>query len=441
MSIEDERLQKFLGDGNCLIVEPSSAFSSSLQKCLKDMGIPLSRVQTSRKFEDAKRLIAEKKPKLLVTEYEIEQSFGLALIEMQEQYHGEMSRISAIVTKNNSDSAVAEAAEEQVDLYILKPFSVDTFKQKMNAAIHRKVSPSPYAQKVQAGKRFLEAKEFEGAIQEFFQAKPLQEKPTLACFYAGQTFHAQGNKAAALAEFQAGRRHQALHYKCLIGEFEMLVEERRFKEAYALVPLIRDNYPLTSHRLGQIFIAAVFTYNFDDLRLYYNLFLKLEQRPPQLIKLTSMALLTAGRFALKEKDIRKASVFYEMGIITTGRNIEFIEAVVSDLLKIKASNEAEAFLAKVAQSDVGTSRFKQLAFRVDEQTLRKDQVIEKGRKLVIAGEGNPEIFQSLVRLMAEEGKITMAETVISTAVAKHPELRDALYKILEESKPPAKPAE
>ena len=435
MSTASDQLRKFIGEETCLIVEPSQAFASSLQGCLKDLGVPLQQMVVTRKFEEAKRLIAERKPKILITEYEIESYLGLALIELQEQHHGEMSRLAAIVTRNNSDSAVAEAAEEQVDIFILKPFSVDAFTQKLTAAIQRKMSPSPYIQKINEGKRSLEVKKYSIALEAFTQAKPIEQKPTLAHFYTGQTYQMQGDKELALAEFQAGRKYHPLHYKCLIGEFETLVEDKRYKEAYELVPLIRENYPITARRLAQILSAAVFTYSFEDLPLYYELFLRLEQRPPQLTKMLSMAFLAAGRFLIKEDNLRKAAEFFDLGVTVTGRSLAYIELIVSELLKIRAATEAQAFLGKALQSDVGTARFNQLSYLVDELTLPKDELVEKGRKLVMAGEGSPDVYTSVVRIMAEQGKTTLAETVISRATSSFPELREPLYKILEAGQP------
>jgi DNA-binding response OmpR family regulator len=433
LSTEKSPVAQFLGDGLCLIVEPSSAFSSSLQSTLISMGLSSSQILTTKRFDDAKRIIEERKPKLLVTEYEVEQFFGLALIELQEKHYDEMSRISVVVSKNNSDSAVAEAAEEQIDAFILKPFSPDAFQKKLAMVVLRKNSPSPYIKKIQGGKRRVESKELDEAILEFNQAKPLEAKPTLAHFYAGETLLAQGKTAEALLEFKAGRAHQPLHYKCLTGEFEGLIGEKRYKEAYALVSIIQKNYPITSHRLGQIFITAVLTSHFEDLPMYYELFLKIESRSPELVKLTSLALLTAGRFAIQNNQIPKACEYFKMGAVASGKSFDFLNKVINEFIKIKAPTEAQLFLADISHSERGTPRYCQLSFRVDELVLSKDQLIEQGRKLVLAGHGTPEIFQSLVLLIATCGRLTLAETIISAAVRDYPELRPTLYGILAEA--------
>ena len=134
-------------------------------------------VVVAKKFEEAMKIVTDRKPKILITEYQIEQNFGLSLVEQLEKFYDAQSRLSAIVTKNNSDSAVAEAAEEQVDLFILKPVSPEIFKQKVKDAIVRKLNPSSYQKRILKGKQHFDAKDLMAAFQEFNDAKPLDSSP------------------------------------------------------------------------------------------------------------------------------------------------------------------------------------------------------------------------------------------------------------------------
>jgi tetratricopeptide (TPR) repeat protein len=433
MSQKTSSIKEFLGGQVCLIVEPSSAFSSSIHACLMEFGLTLSQILTVRKFEDAKRIIHEKKPKVVISEYEVGTDLGLSLLELQGEYYpDEMSRISIIVTRNSADSAIAEAAEEQVDAYILKPFSVDFFRDKITTVFNRKMNPSNYMEKIRAGKNHFSLNEFKESVADFGEAKKLDDKPTLACFYSGQSYQAMGDKVKALAEFKEGRKYQPLHYKCLIGEFESEMAEQKYAEAYVLVELIRTHYPITSHRLGQFFIAAVFTYHFDELPTLYQIYLKLEQRPAKLVQLTSMALFTAGRYWVNQNSLQKAVDCFEMGVMASGREIGYIEKVINIFLKIKAAKESQVFFSKIQPSDVGTSAYNRLGFKIDQFILSKNQLIEKGRKIVAADEATPEIYISLVGLLADENKISMAESIISKALATYPEMRAELYQILKE---------
>jgi DNA-binding NarL/FixJ family response regulator len=428
-------IQDFTRDQVCLIIEPSQTFSASIQNCLNDMDLSLSQVITARKYEDAKRIIQERKPKIIISEYEVEAKFGLSLLEMQGEYFDELSRVSIIITRNTMDSAVAEAAEEDIDAYILKPFSQDSFRYRLLDVLEKKVSPSEYAKKIRLGKRLFESNLLDEALAELLAGKKLNKKPTLACYYIGRIYEAQGDSQKALKEYREGRDYQPLHYKCLTAEFDELMLKENYKEAYPLIPFIKENYPTTAHRLGQFFIAAVFTQNFDDVGSFFQLFLQTELRTPKLIQLTSLALFTAGRSFLAKAEIARACEYFEMGILSTSRDIGYLEKVIDELLMAKAFKEAEGFLGKVLPAEVGSPHQSRLSFKVDRYLLTQEQVIEKGRKLVAAGHGTPEVYEILVKVLAAAGKEPMAEFMISRALETFPQMRSPLYKILTENLP------
>ncbi|MBX3040693.1 MAG: response regulator, partial [Bdellovibrionaceae bacterium] len=289
-----QKIRAFIGDGSCVIIEPSASFSANLQTCLADMGVPLSQVSTFRRFDEALQFIRTAKPKLLVTEYDIPRGSGLALVEAQEALFEEEDRISIMVTRNSSDSAVAQSAEGAVDAFILKPFSTDVFRAKTNEVFERKLNPSPYELKLREARKLLVQKDFEAALLVAQDAKALEAKPSMACYYAGLALKEQGRQDEALNEFREGLLHHSLHYKCLIGELEVLMDRKDYATAYQSIPQIRHHYPVTTQRLGQFLIAAVFTYHFDDLPDYYQLFVDAEDRTPWLTELIGLALLTAG---------------------------------------------------------------------------------------------------------------------------------------------------
>lgn len=430
------QMKAFLGDGICLLVEPSSSFGASLQSCLAEIGIPLSQVATSKKFEEAKKIVEEKKPKLIVTEYDLQPGMGLELIEMQETQYDDNARIGMIVTKNSSDSAVAEAAEGAVDAFLLKPFSVGIFRTKLSDVLTRKTRPSDYQKLLQVGRTKAAANDFEGAIAAFNAAKTRETKPSMACCMAAKIYERQEKWELALAEYRQGRQFQPLHYKCMIGEFEVLSKLKRYADAYEVVGRLRDNYPIPPVRLGEFFTAAVFTYNFADLPRYFEMYLAFENRTPWLTNLVAVGLTAAGKYHLQKKDPAKAMPFFEMGLTARGRDITYVELVFDELMKAEAFKEAEFILSKTLPADVGGKQNNQMRFRIDQRTLTPEQLVERGKRMINEGQGSPEIYRLMVELLAKLGRTTMAESMISTAAKDYPDLRPALYAIL--AKYPAK---
>jgi len=432
---EHAELLKFLDNSPCLIVDASHASSWTLQTVLLEMGVPSDRVTILRKFEEAKTFIANKKPKLLIADHHLDKNVGLALVEQLEKILESHQRICMVVAHSPTEAAVAEAAEGHVDGYFVKPFSSEAFRSRLGGIVLRKLNPSPYSVKLEEGRKFLSAEQLPGAVKEFMAAKPLDPKPTLACFFAGHTYQKMGDINRALDEFKQGRGFQNIHYKCLVGEFELHIAQKRYKDAYELVELLKANYPLSPKRLGQMFMAAVFNMRFEDVATFFDLFQQLDQRSDELTKIASSALFAAGKHFIEKKEVKKAIEIFQKGFIVSSLDMHYLEKVVGELLKNKSSNEAAEFLMKAPQRAKGTLQFNVLSLRVDFTTQKREEAVERARKTLLENKLPPDIIEQMVKFMAESDKATLAEGVITRAAHYYPEIRAKLYKILEETKP------
>lgn len=428
---KDTDIAKFLNSQSALVVEPSNAFFSVIQNCLVSFGMESKRILMASTFKDAVTLMKQEKPKILITEYLIGKDFGLSLVDIQEETYDSFSRIAIMVTKESSDNVVAEAAEEQMDAFIVKPFSGADFQKRLLDVVKRKMYPSEYLNKIRDGKEKLKSKNYEEALAFFKQAKEIHPTPTLACYYIGDCYLQTGELANARKEFAEGRKHNSLHYKCLIGEFDCLVQEKNYKAAYSLVELIRKHYPVTSVRLGKFFIAAVYTENFADLPAFYEMYTNLDFRSPELISLVSLALLTAGRYSLRGKDTENAIKYFDLASTVTGRSVETLEKVIEEWLKVQDVNNAERFFKLIRGEDVGGVKHIQLNFKIGVHVVAPDAALEMGRKIIIDGNSTPEVTKKVVQLALESGKKTLAESLILKGSQAHPEIRKELYELLD----------
>lgn len=433
MSTADKKMQQFFAGQTCLIVEPSKVFLASIQACVKSLELTSTEILVANKYDDAVHFIASAKPQILIVEYDVEGKNGLTLADLQRSHHKDSACVTIVVSRNSSDSVIADAAEGDVDGFLLKPFSVDDFKKKLLQVIDTKVSPSPYVQKISAGKSLLQESQLDEAVKFFREAKLADEKPSLACFYAGEVLKMQKDLPGALTEYQEGRRYQPLHYKCLIGEFEILMETKSYREAHSLIPIIIKNYPLTSQRLVQVFIAAVFAMQFDLLPAYYEQFTKLESRSAELVRIAAKALATGARWYLQKGEREKACELFDKAFKVLNRDILFLDEIITELLGYEMVEEARDFFAKVLPADVGGPDYSRLAFKMDLKLLPKKDLLERARKFAQSGEASAENYKVIVKMFAEEGKITFTEDIIQKAVSSFPELKTSLYQILEEN--------
>lgn len=423
---------EFIIDGTCLLADPSIAFLSNIKSNLINLGVPGNRIILATKFEEALKVVQQHDIKLLITEYAFKGSpgNGLSLVDALKKKKDTSDFISMMITNDSTDAIVAEAAEGQIDSFLVKPFSGAAFEEKLNLAADQKVNPSRYMLQINEGKKLIANRNYEQARKIFEEAKKLSEKPALACFYVGWTAQIENDLQRALNEFREGRSYTPLHYLCLFGEFEILVNNKRFREADELITIIKKHYPITAYRLGQIMIAVLFAGNFASLKECYSLLLKIDNRPKQLTNIAVDAFVAAGRHFLKLKNKSEAFEYFDMAVMAAGRDMDVLEKIMKELINVKAYHEAEEYLMKASKHDIGSSRYAQLQLMVSEHLLSPEEFIQKGRKLVADGQGTPAIYTNLVKAMVNTGKITLAESLIQRAVTEYPEMHGQLYSLL-----------
>ena len=138
MPVADRKVQKvldqFFSARKVLVADSSRSTRVSITKTLTDIGAKSNSIVPVSAFEEARRKIEEDPPHLLVTDYYLDKRCGLELVDYQRKAIGDDSqRMFILCTSNADESTVAEAAEEDVDAYILKPFSPKTLQENLVA--------------------------------------------------------------------------------------------------------------------------------------------------------------------------------------------------------------------------------------------------------------------------------------------------------------------
>lgn len=422
-------------DISILIVDSSASFGQVLVGGFLEMGLDKEKIFYCKKYADALKVLETEKPLILLTEYMVDGKQGMELANLHAAINA--NKISIIITHNTSAAAVAEAAEELVDDYIVKPFSMGSLAARLKILIHRKFFPSDYVLAIRSGKELLKESKYSEALEKFLYAATLEKKPTLAYYYAGHSYFSQGDAEKAIGYFQKGLAIQPLHFRCLMGEFDAYFSQKDYERAYALAPVITENYPLSPKRLGNLFIAAIFTQHFQEIPKFYALYENLDHKSAEVRKVFSAAILTAGKYHLKEHNLQSAVECFDIGVNVVGADIKYLSKVIRELLKKQAlgASAAASYLARFPSDEVGGKTYSSLSFLIDRYLRDRNQVIEAGKKLVNQGFADEEIFSVIVEMLVASGKFVLAEDMATKAIALFPGLRQSLYEAIEAKRP------
>lgn len=347
-----EIFKKFLEENEVLIVDKNPSSRNRLLKTIYDLGAERHMIHTTGNIEEAQEIIETKKLGLVLSDYFVGGGSGFDLFKMIREKNPDNKELTLIlVTSNISQSAVAKAAEEDVDSFIIKPYTIQSIQENLISTIVAKIRPTDYMLKIEEGKKQIAEGKYSEAIVTLKKASDMHPKPSLAMFYIGQAEYLKNRVDKASDSYNEGLNFNNIHYKCLVGLFEIFMREGKFKEAYQVVKKIAKYFPANPDRLAQIVRLAVITGNYRDMQMYYEIFTSLEVRLQVLTNYIGAGMYVAGKYFLQNNESELAMQYFDNIAVSCSEFTKFLRGVIAILVEHGLTSEAEKFLARF---DAGT---------------------------------------------------------------------------------------
>lgn len=421
---EKEKLFKlFLADNEIIIADKSSASRRRLVKTIVDMGAKRNQIHSVAHYSEAIAIIESNKPKLILSDYKLSGGSGFELFKhYKETYPEEKKAILILVTSNISQSAVAKAAEEDVDSFIIKPYTVKSLEKSLKGSVIAKLFPSKYIQAIELGKEQLFAGNFKEALEIFDDAKALSDAPSLALFYHGQTKYFMDDVREAEHDYKEGLKINNIHYKCQIGLYEMFKLEGKETEAYDVVKNIARYFPSNPERLKEVIHLAVRTKNYADIEQYYDLFVDLEERPRDVIKYVCAGMYVCGKYHFLQKNKDKARSIFERSAIAAAGEGKFLSAMVISLVENNCNDDAKNIVGRFDFEDRKSTDYiisNYLAF-FNEMPLNVR--VSNGLEIINQGHKNPLVMRYLIDSLIEADALKKADQYMDEANHLWPDL-------------------
>ena len=357
----EKSARQYLMGKKVLLVDHSAACREGIKDLLIDLGAEESLIQSALSLKKAFEIVERYQPSIVVSEFRLGQESALELSPKMNNYlESRSEKLFMIVTSNATESAVAEAAEGEVDAYILKPFSRHHLQDFLLKVIYPKMNPSPYLQLLEKGKSFLSKAQWDSAESCFQQALVLTEKPSSIYFYLGKIQEQQNRMEAALNFYQKGITFNPLHFRCLGSKLDVLEKLQKYNEAYSVAQVLNNNFPMSPLRLGKAIQLAVYTQNFSDVQKLYDKFKKLEYKTTVLTKIVSAALHVCGKFLIQREMSESALKAFRDSIATDNHEPTAIERSVKYLAQVGNKNGAESLLKLYPSEKRHESHFQSL---------------------------------------------------------------------------------
>lgn len=435
MIISEDQAKDFtayLANRKILIADTNQSIRSALSKVLSDSGAKSSNIRLASNFVEATDALRDFSPEVLITDYHLENRCGLELIQFhRESLPAEADRLFILVTGNSAESVVAEAAEEEVDSYILRPFTNNSIRFYLARACIGKLRPTGYRNQLNRGKQLLFDDKLEEALKVFGEAMTLDESPSLACYYQGLSYDKLGKVEHSEQSYKNGLIYNAIHYKCSVALFDFYANQGRAKDAYTVMKNLSQHFPISPQRLSKTIELAVRTQNFDDIEHYYAVFANLDERRNDVRKCVCAALIVAAMFRLRHSQNDIALELIQKATVTAAGSTPILREVVMMLVKFQQPSPAMSVLQRFPLDVRQQADYLCSDFAVLDISGNLEQVIVRGRKLLQEGVQDPLVHRIMIRREMEAGHAETAERLAIEAESIWPQESAAFQKALQ----------
>lgn len=420
---EMEVFKKLIANKKILVADPSATARSGAFRVFCELGVKPFQILLASSFQNAQDEIKTHKPEIVLSEFSLGLSCGLDLLPEMRAASGGRNLIFILLTSDTSQSAVARAAEEDVDAYLLKPFTPDVLRRTIIKTALIKLNPPAYLSQIEMGKEFLTKGNPESAEKHFADALKLDDKPALACYYLGVAKAKRQVYEQAKEYYAQGLQYNRIHYKCLIGMYELMLTQKRNAEAYEMAKRISQYFPANPKRLTEVLKLAVINASYEDIEKYYSIFLNIEERTDTLINHMSAALVICGKAYLKTGNRSRSLDVFQKAAITCAGKTKILREIVQALIDHKLGDDASIFLKRFPPEAQKTAEYRLLDFQAANIFYSFTTVLNKGRELQQAGIHSERFYEIMIQRSIEGKHYFAAGNLVHEAMDRYPEAR------------------
>lgn len=432
---------KYLENRKILIADTSSSSRSGLFNVFRDLGVKPSQIILVNSYNQAQQIIESDNPPIVLAEYELGKRCGLELFQVQREKRPDATKTSLflIVTGNTSQTAVARSAEEEIDAYILKPYTPETVRKIIIKTAVEKIKPSSYRQAIDEAKKLIKDQKLDEAEGHLKRAVELDSSPALAHYYLGQIKYFRKVLAEAQGSYESGLKLNKIHYKCMIGLYELLMDQKQHHHAYDVVKRISQYFPANPKRLAEVLKLAITTGKYEDIEKYYQVFINIDERDELLIKYVCAALLVCGKYYLTiDMGQKRALELFTKASATGARKPTILKEIINALVDRNLGKDAATFLTKYAPEHYSTDDYILMKLLVSNATgANAGLIIEEGRALIKKGVKDYRLHAAVLERLYQTKLTAALSDVKDEAYKLFPQKKDffdALIKRLEAKK-------
>ena len=386
-------LKEYLETSVCLIADSGSVTRNAMKKFLIDSGMMQNFCLSAPTFLEAKALLVEYRPKLLILESEGDADSFRKLLELHREHFKEY-RDSIVVVLHSGDLSelTADAVKLGCDLFLRKPFSLEKFKYRLGLVITAKAEGSMVASLYSGACSLLEQKQDEAAVSKFTSLLQLFPESPKAMY--------------ELAKFYLSRQ--------------------RWSEAERWVWRLREEQILDPEWIPDVIEMAAKINRYDYIEWLASAVREMPKSKVRIISAVAHGItLLAARLASETGERGRALTLFQQAVSVSKHAPETYSEVIQAMYSAEMMVEADILLRNAPEEVRESEDTKMLLLEYLDQTREASEVINSAYQLYRGGVRRPRVYQILIQRSIELGRTRQVITeLIEEAVRVHPDWAD-----------------
>lgn len=297
--------ESFFKDMEVLVIESIGNARVAYENAFKALGIERKNVRFAKTFNDALIEMRNFKPSLIFS-YEVigEDRYTSVLKEHLKILPNRLKNSFILLTQNDSIDAISKIAQQQVDLVLPIPFTVESIKALMEELYQMKSSPSEYRVLINEAYEFI-GKKHERVFEITAKAREVSKNPFEAHYLEALCQFKEEKYDEAVITLEKSYAINPRDFNTLKLFFKTYKHQKNYYMALQYSLKLHADYPISPDMLKDLSMVAVAAGKHELILNYYEAYKKINEPSAEIKDSIAAALVIYARCELAKIDFFK----------------------------------------------------------------------------------------------------------------------------------------